>query len=86
VITAVSRERGILTGNNGKISINYLQDNHTIKKGEKVITSGDGKLYPAGVEAAVVIKVNAGDVAVKPITNLYQTDFVTIYLNSKPPL
>ncbi len=86
VITAVSRERGILTGNNEKITINYLQDNCTIKKGEKVVTSGDGKLYPPGIEVATVIKVNGRDVLVKPVTNLYKTDFVTIYLNSKPPL
>ena len=79
VVTSISRERAILSGNNGKMQMMYLQDNHSVTKGEKVLTSGDGEVYSEGIAVAEVIMVNKGHVVLKPIAKLYNSDFVSIY-------
>jgi len=79
IVTSLSRERGILGGNSGKIQIMYLKDNHSVKKGEKVITSGDGKVYPEGIVVGEVVAATKEYVLVEPVVDLSNTDFVSIY-------
>lgn len=81
IVTLLTQERGILAGNNQNTKIVYLQKNHTIKQGEKVITSGDGMMYPRGIIVGEVSKVSEDEVQVEPITNFNKTDFVNIFSN-----
>lgn len=82
IITLSSRERGILASNGSELKIIYIQKNHSIKKGEKIITSGDGRIYPSGIEVGKVIKVSPNEILVEPIANISNTIFVNIYNNA----
>lgn len=81
IVTLLTQERGILAGNNRNTKIIYLQKNHTIKQGEKVITSGDGMMYPRGIVVGEVSKVYESEVEILPAINFDRTDFVNIFSN-----
>jgi len=80
VTTALSREKGILTGHDSDAQIIYLPKNHSIQKGEKVITSGYGNIYPSGITVGYVKNVAEGSIRVKQIVNLSKTEFVNILI------
>lgn len=82
VVTLLTQERGILAGNNQNTQIIYLQKNHNIKQGEKVITSGDGMMFPRGIVVGEVSKISKDIVQVEPIMNFDKTDFIYIFSNS----
>ena len=74
----------ILAGNNSKYLdiLNYL-DISSLKTGDKVFTSGDGNMYPAGLYIGKVkIKLN-GSFVVEPAENLNNLNYVQI-INWKP--
>ena len=74
----------ILAGNNSKYLdiLNYL-DISSLKSGDKVFTSGDGNMYPAGLYIGTVkIKLN-GSFVVEPAENLNNLNYVQI-INWKP--
>jgi rod shape-determining protein MreC len=79
VVSTISRERGILAGGNGLINMVYLQNNHIIQKDEKLVTSGDGAVYPPGIGVAKIAAIKQEKVIVESAVNLQKTDFVTIY-------
>jgi rod shape-determining protein MreC len=79
IVTLLTHERGILSGNNNKPQIIYLQKNHSVKKGEKVITSGDGVIFPPGIPVARIVEVNGLEVLIEPIVNLCETNFVNVH-------
>lgn len=80
VTTTLSREKGILTGHYNDTQIIYLPKNHSIQKGEKVITSGYGNIYPSGITVGYVKNVAEGSIRVKQIVNLSKTEFVNILI------
>lgn len=74
----------ILAGNNSKYLdiLNYL-DISSLKSGDKVFTSGDGNMYPAGLYIGKVkIKLD-GSFVVEPAENLNNLSYVQI-INWKP--
>lgn len=85
IVTLLAQERGILAGDNRNTKIVYLQKNHGIKTGEKVITSGDGMMYPRGIIVGEVSKVTENEVYVEPAINFNSTDFVNIFGNNLKP-
>lgn len=80
VTTSLSREKGILTGYDNDVQIIYLPKNHSIQKGEKVITSGYGNIYPSGITVGYIKKVAEGDIKVQQIVDLSKTEFVNILI------
>ena len=82
VVTLLTQERGMLAGNNQNTRIIYLQKDHNIKQGEKVITSGDGMMYPRGIVVGEVSKISKDTVQVEPIMNFDKTDFIHIFSNN----
>ncbi len=80
ITTTSSKEKGILSGYGNGSKILYLPKNHLVHKGEKVITSGYGNIYPYGITVGYVNKANSENVLVKPIVDLSKTKFVSILL------
>ncbi len=78
IITYPSKNKGILIGNNASAHIKYLTTEHDIQKDEKVITSGDGKIYPPGIIVGKVSRVTEKEVLVHPISDLSKTSFVIV--------
>tara|TARA_B110000238_G_C16100125_1_gene427887 strand:- start:878 stop:1756 length:879 start_codon:yes stop_codon:yes gene_type:complete len=69
----------ILSGNNSKTLeiINYL-DISLLKSGDKVFSSGDGKMYPFGLFIGTVTVKLDGSITVKPSSNLNDLNYVQV--------
>lgn len=80
ITTVSSKEKGIMSGYGNGSKILYLPKTHLVQKGEKVITSGYGNIYPYGITVGYVKKTNAEKVLVKPVVDLSKTEFVSILL------
>ncbi|MFU7502860.1 MAG: rod shape-determining protein MreC [Candidatus Tisiphia sp.] len=80
ITTVSSKEKGIMSGYGNGSKILYLPKTHLVQKGEKVITSGYGNVYPYGITVGYVKKANAEKVLVKPVVDLSKTEFVSILL------
>lgn len=78
VITAESKERGILAKQGDSLKLIYLREGHSVKVGELIYTSGDGKIYPYGLLIARIEKINDQGIFVKTTANLNDTDFVIV--------
>ena len=67
VMTEGSRIKAILVGNNSDHpELQYLPDDVKITKGERIISSGDGGVFPAGIPIGIVVATGS-----TPKINLY---------------
>ncbi len=80
ITTAVSREKGIMSGDGNNSKILYLPPTHLVQKGEKVITSGDGSIYPSGITVGYVNNIQQEKIMVEPVVDLSKAEFVNILL------
>ncbi len=79
VITEHGREQAVAVGNNNKLlELRYLPADTTIKPGEKVLTSGDAELMPAGIPVGEVVKVENDKVLVKPVVDWSRLSYVSL--------
>lgn len=79
VISAKSRLRGILNGNNSELmEINYLPKGHQIEVGEEIFTSGDGETLPPSLLIGVVKKIDKEVVYVEMAESVNTLNFVSI--------
>ena len=79
VISETSREHSIASGTNGDyLSLLYTPENTALKVGEKIVTSGDGAVLPAGLPVGIVTKIEKGNITVKPFVNWNTLEFVSI--------
>jgi len=82
VISSHSRLQAVVAGNSGNYAqLLYLPENSNIQVGEAVVTSGDGMLYPAGLEVGRVSRVENGESYITPTADLSKIEFVTILHN-----
>lgn len=77
VITSISHERGILVGGK-ELNMLYLRSDHSINIGESLITSGDGIVYPYGLEVAKVERLKNGNIVARSIIDWSNIGFVVI--------
>jgi len=79
IISAQSAVRGILSGNGSNLMhILYLPQNHNIKVGEAIFTSGDGETLPSGFFIGLVVKVQEGEVTVAASSDIAFADIVAV--------
>lgn len=81
-ISVVSEERGtygILVKQDNALKIIYLEDEHNLRPGQFIYSSGDGKIFPAGVLIGVIAKIHDNEVYVKPVEELNGLGFISIY-------
>jgi len=78
VITDSSKERGIIAKQGDHLKMIYTSENHQIKPGEIVYTSGDGKIYPHGLKVAMVDKVTDEGIFIKMSANINNIEFVIV--------
>jgi len=83
IITANSRVRAILSGNNSSVMrLLYLPKNHKIKIGEYVFSSGDGNSTPAGMMLGIVVSSSPNLVEVAMIEDASNIDIAGIIRSS----
>ena len=83
VVTSSSREKGILAKQGDNMLLIYLPEEHNVKTGELLYTSGDGKVYPYGLLVGRVDKVTDDGVFVELSASLNKIEFVAITSTSK---
>lgn len=74
-----SRDRGVLEGDNSNaLRLNYLPAGARLSPGDRVVTSGHGGVFPAGLPIGVVTSVADGVPYVQPFVQFQRLDYVRI--------
>lgn len=79
VMSETSREKTILVGNNNELpSLSYIEANSSIAVGERIITSGDGGVFPRGIAVGVVTAIENGVIRVQPFVDASKIEYVSV--------
>jgi rod shape-determining protein MreC len=74
-----THERAILAGDNtDRPLLIYLPPHSKPQPGDKVVTSGDGGVFPPGLPVGVIGSVDGNTVRVEPSTDLSRVEFLKI--------
>ena len=74
-----SHFKAVLAGDNTKWpKLEYLAAKGAVAPGDRVVTSGDGGLMPAGLPVGVVIQTSDGDLRVQMFSDRDRLDFVRV--------
>ncbi len=79
VMLAHSRERAVLAGNNtNRPTLLYLGPRSRVEPGDRVLTSGDGGVFPAGLPVGVVSASEDGTVRVQPFVDWDRMEYLRL--------
>ena len=79
VVVERSRERGMLAGDNtGQPHLVHLPPEAEVAVGDRIVTSGHGGMFPAGIPVARVIVADEDGVRVAPFEDLSRLEYVRI--------
>ena len=77
VIVERSRQRAILAGDNSELpALWYLDPAAPLKVGDRIVTSGEGGIFPSGLPVGVVEAADSGSPRVQPFVRLGQLEYV----------
>jgi rod shape-determining protein MreC len=87
VLIQGTRKRAILVGDNRDWpALAFLSDGPPVRLGDRVVTSGDGGLLPAGLPVGVIAVAREGDVRVQPLVRSDRLEYVRIVRYDLPAL
>jgi rod shape-determining protein MreC len=79
VMLAHSRERAVLAGNNtSRPALLYLGPRSRVEPGDRILTSGDGGVFPAGLPVGVVAASEDGKVRVQPFVDWDRMEYLRL--------
>lgn len=79
VITEHTQEKCILAGNNADQPVlTYLPTTSAIAVGERIVTSGDGGVFPANIPVGVVTAVKGGVIKVQLFSDVAKAEYVSV--------
>lgn len=79
VVVEPSQYKAILAGDNTSWpKLEYLPVQSAVSVGDRVVTSGDGGLIPAGLPVGLVIQTSSGDLRVQTFSDRGRLDFVRV--------
>ena len=79
VMLAHSRERAVLAGNNtNRPALLYLGPRSQVEPGDRILTSGDGGVFPAGLPVGVVAASEDGKVRVQPFVDWDRMEYLRL--------
>lgn len=79
VMLADSRERAVLAGNNtNRPALLYLSPRSRVEAGDRVLTSGDGGVFPAGLPVGVVAVSDDSTVRVQPFADWERMEYLRL--------
>jgi len=79
VVTESSHEKSILVGNNTDTpTLSYIGGESRIRVGERIVTSGDGGVFPEGIPVGVVTSVSKGAVKVQPYVDPTRVQYISV--------
>jgi rod shape-determining protein MreC len=88
IILEKSRERAVMTGTNSALpTLNYLRADSHPQEGERVLTSGDGKIFPPDIPVGILKRGANNNMQVIPFVNWDVVEYVTVldYRTDLPP-
>jgi len=87
VILEKSRHKGILVGDNSTSpALEYLPNNAQVSPGDRVVTSGDGAMLPAGRPIGIVSSVADGQIRVQAFADWDRLEYVSVLRYDLPGL
>jgi rod shape-determining protein MreC len=79
VIVESTRYRAILAGDNtARPSLRYFDAGAAIRNGDRIVTSGQGGVFPPGLPVGVVTSVDGATARVEPFVALAQVDYLRL--------
>lgn len=79
VLAERTREKSILTGTNTNApSLSYLSADSRIAVGDRIVTSGDGGIFPEGIPVGIVTRVQKDGVKVQPFVDAAKVNYVSV--------
>ncbi|MEQ8370707.1 MAG: rod shape-determining protein MreC [Alphaproteobacteria bacterium] len=79
VLNERTRERAILIGDNSALAnLRYISEEADVVAGDRIVTSGDGGVFPAGLDVGDVVVGASGDVGVRPYVRWSRLEFVRV--------
>jgi len=79
VVVQGSQQRALLTGDNSeRPCLNYLDAGAEIKIGDRIVTSGQGGVFPPGLPVGVVASLDGEAPRVEPYVELSQVEYLRI--------
>lgn len=79
VIVERSRQRAILAGDNSENpSLIYLEPAVPVRNGDRIVTSGEGGVFPPGLPVGVVEATGGGPPKVEPYVELSQVEYLRV--------
>ncbi len=86
IITENTREKAIMIGDNTAMpQLIHLPKDTNISVGEKLVTSGDGKAFPSGVEVGIVQAVTDNSVLIKTSVDWNRLEYISV-IDYKNPI
>lgn len=74
-----SRERAMLAGGNAATqTLDHVAPDSQIAVGERLITSGDGGIFPAGIPVAMVVSIENDIVHTQPLASFHALEWVRV--------
>lgn len=87
VVVESSRYRAILEGDNtNALKLGFLPDTDNVQVGDRIVTSGHGGLFPAGLPVGVVSGIDADTAVVAPYVRFDRLEFIRVLLFDFPAL
>lgn len=79
VVVQSSRSNAVLAGDNSeRPRLLYVSDPGTVKIGDRIVTSGEGGVFPPGLPVGVVATIDASGARVEPFVELSQLGYVLL--------
>jgi rod shape-determining protein MreC len=79
VVVNGTRQRAILAGDNSaRPSLRYVDSGGTIRIGDRIVTSGQGGVFPPGLPVGVVASVDSEGARVEPYAGLSRVDYLRL--------
>ncbi|MEE2934101.1 MAG: rod shape-determining protein MreC [Pseudomonadota bacterium] len=79
VVVESTRQRAVLAGDNSdRPRLLHLPDNVKIKKGERIVTSGHGGVFPPGLPVGIVAYTTDNAVVVQPFVHGEKVEFARL--------
>ena len=79
VVLEKSRVRAVLEGDNSNVlRLSFLSDFDEVKVDDRVMTSGHGGIFPAGIPVGAVVDVEGASVRVAPLVAFGKLEFVQV--------
>lgn len=79
VMNERTREKMILVGKSGNFpTLSYVSADSTLRKGDRIITSGDGGIFPKNIAVGMVRDARKTDIQVELFADLADIEYVSV--------